>query len=141
MYCKDLLVIASGLCFCFIGGEAFAFKASSFQTKWIVETTSFYPSSSLYFSPTISAQRIAQSPLPGRTSNPNNDFPAEMEKCNGIPQEGKREFCLGQALVKYGRLDEAKEHLRAARDKFKENGNPGKAKEVEDWARNNNVTF
>jgi hypothetical protein len=139
MYCKDLLVIASGLCFCFIGGKAFAFKASSFQTKWIVETASFYPSSSLYFYPTISAQRIAQSPSPSRTSNPNNDFPAEMEKCKGIPQVGKQEFCLGQALVKYGRLDEAKEHLRAARDTFKANGKSDKANEVEYWARNNNV--
>ncbi len=139
MYCKDLLLISSGLCFCFIGGEAFAFKASSFQTKRIVETASFYPLSSLYFSPTIISQRIAQSPSPGRTSNPNNDFPAEIEKCNRIPQVGERKFCLGRASVKFGRLDEAKEPLREARDTFRANGKSDKAAEVETWARNNNV--
>jgi hypothetical protein len=137
--CKDLLVIASGLCFCFIGGEAFAFKASSFQTTQIVEAHNFYPLSSLQFHPTLSSQRISQSPSPSPTNSPNDNFSAEMEKCKGIPQVGKREFCLGQVLVKYGRLDEAKEHLRAARDMFKANGKSDKSTEVEIWARNNNV--
>ncbi len=136
MYCKDLLVIASGLCFCFIGGEAFAFKPSNFQTIQIVGADSFYSLSALRFSPAISS---SPSPSPNRPNDASDDFSAEMEKCKGIPQVGKREFCLGQAFVKYGRLDEAKEHLRAARDTFRANGKSDRANEVETWARNNNV--